>query len=213
MTSTLQVLVVDDHAAVREGLIRILAREEPGWQVREVASARGALALVDEHAFDVGIVDLSMPEMGGIALVRALRARGHRLPLLMLSMHAEEAYALSAFKAGATGYITKDSAAEGLAQAVRAVAGGGTWVPAGLAGRVAVNAQGGLEELPHGNLTAREMTVLRLLGRGEPLAEIARQLQLAESVVTVAASRIREKLRLGSAQEVAAYAAAHALVP
>jgi DNA-binding NarL/FixJ family response regulator len=213
MSPGLQVLVVDDHAAVREGLIRILAREEPGWEVCGVAGAHEALLQVAVRSFDVGIVDLSMPKMGGIELARALRAQGNRLPLLVLSMHAEEAYALRAFKAGASGYITKDRAAEGLVQAVRTVAGGGTWVPAALASRVVVNALGALEEAPHGRLTARELSVLRHLGQGAPLAEIARRLDLSESMVAVAECRIRDKLRLGSAQEVTDYAVAHALLP
>ena len=114
MTSPLKVLVVDDHATVREGLIRILTGADETWQVHSAPGAQGALDMLAAQTFDVGIVDMSMPGMNGIELVRSLRAQGLHMPLLMLSMHAEEAYALRAFKAGANGYIAKDRAAEEL---------------------------------------------------------------------------------------------------
>jgi len=209
----LQVLVVDDHATVREGLIRILNGAGLDWQVTEAANAEIALELVVQHPFDVAVVDMSMPGMNGIELVRNLRARGHTLPLLMLSMHAEEAYALRAFKVGATGYITKDRAAEDLVHAVRAVASGAAYVPPALAGRVQLNSQGQLEELLHARLSLRERGVLPHLVRGEQAAEIASQLQLSEATVTSTVDRIFEKLGLRSLQELIDYATAHRLMP
>ena len=213
MSPGLQVLVVDDHATVREGLIRILTSAQPDWQVRAAASGEAALALVEQDRFDVGVVDLSMPGMNGLELVRRLRERGHPMPLLMLSMHAEEAYALRAFRAGACGYITKDRAAEDLVRAVREVAGGGTCIPPALAGRVHASPSGAVAVGPHASLTERELRVLRHLGRGEPVAAVARRLHLAEAAVATARSRILDKLGLSSDAELAEYAAAHRLLP
>lgn len=212
MSTGLQVLVVDDHATVREGLIRILTSTGLGWQVRDAAHAEAALGLVARHAFDVGVIDMSMPGMNGIELVRTLRYRGHGLPLLMLSMHADEAYALGAFKAGATGYITKDRAAEDLVDAVRIVAAGGAYVPPALAGRVQLNPQGRLEQPPHAQLSMREREVLQHLARGETTAEIAGRLQLGEAAVASAEHRMLEKLRLASTQELIDYAVTHRLL-
>jgi len=207
----LQVLVVDDHATVRERLIRILTHAQPGWQVRDAASGEAALALVDQSPFDVGVLDVSMPGMNGLELVRTLRERGHRLPLLMLSMHAEEAYALRAFRAGACGYITKDRAAEDLVRAVQTVAGGGSCIPPGLVGRVRVTPEGTVEVAAHAGLTERELQVLRHLGRGETVAEVARQLRLPEAAVATARGRILDKLGLSSDADLAGYAAKHGL--
>lgn len=212
MSQPLHVLVVDDHTTVRQGLIRILASAGLGWQVQEAAHADAALGLVAQSAFDAAVVDMSMPGMNGIELVRTLRRRGHGLPVLMLSMHAEEAYAMSAFKAGATGYITKDRAAEDLVDALRAVAGGGTYVLPSLAGRVQLDPQGRLEPVPHAQLSPREREVLQHLARGLPAADIAVQLQLPEAAVAGAEHRMLEKLRLTSTQELIEYAVTKGLV-
>ena len=211
MSDTLQVLVVDDHATVRQGLMRILTSAEPGWQVHDVPNAQAALALAERQHFDVGVVDMSMPGMNGIELVAALRARGHRWPLMMLSMHAEEAYALRAFQAGATGYITKDQAAEQLVEAVRTVASGGLHATPGLARRLRMNEHGAVERLPHASLSARELRVLGHWAAGTTLADTARALELTEPVVISARQRLLEKLGLDTLEQVVAYAQAHGL--
>lgn len=213
MNAVLQVLVVDDHATVRQGLIRILTHARPGWQVRDAASGEAALALVEQAPFDVGVVDVSMPGMNGLELVRTLRERGHRLPLLMLSMHAEEAYALRAFQAGACGYITKDRAAEELVQAVQAVASGGTCIPPALAGRVHVDAHGAVVVGAHSGFTERELRVLHHLGRGESVADVASRLHLPEAAVATTRRRILDKLGLSSDRDLAEYAVTHRLMP
>jgi DNA-binding NarL/FixJ family response regulator len=212
MNSRLKVLVVDDHATVREGLIRILTGAGLDWRVQEAANAEVALGLADQQPFDVGVVDMSMPGMNGIELVLNLRARGHSFPLLMLSMHAEPAYALRAFKAGATGYITKDRAADELLLAVQAVADGGTYVPPSLDGRVQMSLNGMVQEVPHSRLSERELGLLRHLGQGLTLPEAAERLQLSEATVFAAQGRMLEKLRLASVQEAVDYAAAQGLL-
>ncbi len=213
MSAPLQVLVVDDHATVREGLIRILTSADATWQVHSAPNAPAALELVAQQAFDVGIVDMSMPGMNGLELVRALRAQGHGLPLLMLSMHAEEAYALRAFKAGANGYIAKDRAAEELVAAVRRVAVGGAHVPPALSDRVLPAAGGQVTVALHAQLSQRELEILRRLAGGEDAHRIAEQLGLAATMVQRSQARIEDKLALNGVQALTAYAVAHGLTP
>lgn len=213
MTPPFKVLVVDDHATVREGLIRILTGADETWQVESAPNAEAALDILALQAFDVGIVDMSMPGMNGIELVRSLRAQGLRMPLLMLSMHAEEAYALRAFKAGANGYIAKDRAAEELVAAVRRVAGGGAHVPAALTERVVLTRGGEVAVPRHAQLSDRELSILRLLAGGLGVAEIAEQIGLTPKTVMNSRSRIQEKLALTSPEALTAYALEHRLVP
>ncbi|MGE4051143.1 MAG: response regulator transcription factor, partial [Piscinibacter sp.] len=118
----LRVLVVDDHAVVREGLARILTGTGEGWTVGEASSGFQALEWLRRNPADVVVVDLSMPGMTGLELVKRIRAEFGRLPVLVLSMHAEEQYALRAFKAGANGYMTKDGASAELIKALRKIA-------------------------------------------------------------------------------------------
>jgi DNA-binding NarL/FixJ family response regulator len=212
MTMPFQVLVVDDHATVREGLIRILTSADAQWQIHSAPNAEVALALVAQQTFDIGIVDMSMPGMNGIELVRTLRAKGQRMPLLMLSMHAEEAYALRAFKAGANGYIAKDRAAEELVAAVRRVAAGGTHIPPALAERVVLTTTGKVGVPPHARLSERELDILRRLAGGLDVTEIGDQLGMAPEAVTNSRARIQEKLALSSAQALTAYATEHGLI-
>ena len=212
MTVPFQVLVVDDHATVREGLIRILTSADAQWQIHSAPNAEVALALVAQQTFDIGIVDMSMPGMNGIELVRTLRANGQRMPLLMLSMHAEEAYALRAFKAGANGYIAKDRATEELVAAVRRVAAGGTHIPPALTERVVLTTRGKVDVPPHARLSERELDILRRLAGGLDVTEIADQLGMAPEAVTNSRARIQEKLALSSAQALTAYATEHGLI-
>ena len=211
MSAELQVLVVDDHPTVREGLVRILTEAQPRWRVQQAGSGADALLLLAQHRFDVGIVDMSMPGMNGIELLTAIRAQGHRMPLLMLSMHAEEAYALRAFKAGATGYITKDQAGDRLVEAVTTVAAGGLFATPALARQLRMNDQGLVERLPHASLSERELQVLRQVAAGATVTEAATALQLPEAAVLGAKQRVLEKLKLSSVQQLVAYAQTHRL--
>ena len=128
MTVPLTILVVDDHAIVREGLKRILENRSADWRVTEAADGFAALDHLRRQQVDVAVVDLSMPGMGGLDLVRRVRQQWPAVRVLVLSMHAEEPYAVRAFKAGAHGYVTKDCATQDLAQAVMKVAAGGAYV-------------------------------------------------------------------------------------
>jgi len=213
LTTALEILVVDDHPALRQGLIGILRAAEDGWEVSSASNAEEALALAAAHPFDAGIVDMSMPGMNGLELVRALRSRGHRMPLLMLSMHAEDVYAMRSFKAGANGYITKDRASEELVAAVRKVLAGGTHVSPSLMERVVVTLSGDVQVAPHAQLSDRELDILQRLGAGHSVAEVADQLGLAAKTVMNSRTRIQDKLGLTEAQALSDYAVRHGLIP
>ena len=196
MNAPLHILVVDDHAIVREGLKRILEAE--GWRVDEVANAFDALAVLGREAFDLAIMDVSMPGMSGIDLLRRVRTNHPHLRLLMLSMHAEEQYAMRAFKAGANGYMTKDGAPRELACAVRRIAEGGAYVSPALAERMVMQLNGEREPATHTRLSDREVEVLRRLVAGDRPAEIAKALHLSIKTVSTHKRRILDRLCLSN---------------
>lgn len=211
--SALRVLLVDDHTIVREGLKRILEGTGDGWVVTEEGSGFQALARLQAAAFDVAVVDLSMPGMSGLELIGRIRRDWPRLPVLVLSMHAEEAYALRAFKTGANGYVTKDSPHEALIEAVRKVAGGGVYVTANVAERVVRQLNGSVDAPPHARLTNRELEVLRRIVAGQRSKEIAQALNLSAKTVGTHKARIQEKLQLDSTAALVRYGMAHGLLP
>jgi DNA-binding NarL/FixJ family response regulator len=192
----LSILVVDDHAIVREGLKRILETTGRGWRVVEAATGLEALQCLRGGGIDLAVVDLSMPAMSGLELLRRVRPEFPALRVLILSMHAEEQYAMRAFKAGASGYVTKDTAARELGVAVRKVARGGVYVSASLAERVILQLNGGCAPARHAQLSDREMDVLRRLVAGQRPTDIAQALHLSIKTVSTHKSRILERLQL-----------------
>ncbi len=209
----LRVLIVDDHAVVREGLARILGAAGVGWTVGEASGGFQALEWLRREPVDIAIVDLSMPGMSGLDLIRRIRAEFGATRVLVLSMHAEEQYALRAFKAGATGYVTKDGAAAELVGAVRKVAGGGAYVTASLAERVIMQLNGAVERAPHERLSDRELEVLRRLVAGERITDIAEALHLSVKTVSTHKSRILDKLQLPTTAALIRYGMEHGLTP
>lgn len=191
-----RLLLVDDHTIVREGLKRILEAHCAEWQVAEASSAFQALEVMRTQVFDVVIVDLSMPGMSGLDLIRRIHSDFPAMAVLVLSMHAEEQYALRSFKAGANGYVTKDSAAEELVAAVRKVAAGGAYVTTSLAERVVQQLNGNVKVPLHAQLSDRELEVLRRLVAGHRLTDIAEELHLSVKTVSTHKTRIQDKLGL-----------------
>lgn len=194
----LALLMVDDHTIVRDGLKRILAAAAPAWSVAEAGNGFEALELLRRQRFDVALVDLSMPGMSGLDLIQRIRSEWPGLRVLVLSMHAEEQYALRAFKAGANGYLTKDAAAGELVEAVRKVAGGGAYVTPSLAEAVVQSLTGQTAPAAHAVLTDREMEVLQRLVAGQRPTEIAAALHLSVKTISTHKARIQEKLQLPS---------------
>jgi two-component system, NarL family, invasion response regulator UvrY len=207
----LRILIVDDHAIVREGLVRILEGTGRGWQVAEATSGFQALEWLRRHAAALAIVDLSMPGMSGLDLIARLRKEFPRLRVLVLSMHAEEQYALRAFQAGAHGYVTKDRAPAELVDAVAKVACGGAYVTASLAERVVQQLNGATATPRHAQLSNRELEVLRRIVAGQRLCDIADELHLSIKTISTHKRRIQDKLQLPSMAALIRYGMEHDL--
>lgn len=200
-----RILLVDDHTIVREGLRRIFEGAGQDWVVTEESSAFQALERLRHETFELAIVDLSMPGMSGIELIRRIRAHYAQQRVLVLSMHAEEEYALRAFKAGANGYVTKDCAAAELVAAARKVAGGGTHVSTGLAERVVQQLNGSVDVPRHSQLSNRELEVLRRIVAGQRSSEIADELHLSAKTISTHKTRIMDKLQVTSTAALVRY--------
>jgi DNA-binding NarL/FixJ family response regulator len=176
----------------------------------EAPDGDAALALVRAHEFDVAVLDLSMPGLSGIDLVKRLKLEKPKLRLLVLSMHGEKQYAARALKAGASGYLTKDSAAEELLGAIRKIAAGGVHVSASAAASLVAESIG--DGPPHSRLTDREFEVFRLLAAGASPTEIAGQLHLSVKTISTHKARIQEKLAVSGTAELVRYALEHKLL-
>ena len=203
----IRVLVADDHSIVRDGLKRILAATMDLQVAGEAASGDEALALVRANDYDIAMLDMSMPGLSGIDLIKRLKLEKPKLRILVLSMHGEQQYAARALKAGAAGYLNKDSAAELLLSAIRKIAAGGMHIPEGAAAGL-ISADKPAHEL----LSDREFEVLRLLVEGLGPTEIADRLHLSVKTVSTHKTRILEKLNLGSTAELVRYALEQKLV-
>jgi DNA-binding NarL/FixJ family response regulator len=207
----LQLLLVDDHTIVREGLKRVLAPIAHEWSITEVSTGFQALERMSHQTFNLAIVDLSMPGMTGLELIRRIKSEHPKTAVLVLSMHAEDQYALRAFKAGANGYVTKDSAATELVAAVRKTAAGGAYVSASLAETVMLQLNGARQSPRHTELSDRELQVLQRIINGERLTDIALALHLSVKTVSTHKSRIQEKLALPNMAAVIRYGLEHQL--
>lgn len=204
----IRVLIADDHSIVRDGLKRILAAAGDIEVAGEAPSGEAALALVKANDYDVVMLDLSMPGLSGLDLIKRLKLEKPKLRILVLSMHGEQQYAARVLKAGAAGYLNKDSAAEQLLGALRKIAAGGVHIgEAAAAGLL----QAG-DKPAHEALSDREFEVMRLLVEGLGPTEIAERLHLSVKTVSTHKTRIFEKLGLGSTAELVRYALEHRLV-
>jgi len=203
----IRLLIADDHKIVRDGLKRILAATADLQVADEAASGDEALKLVKANDYDVAVIDMSMPGLAGIDLIKRLKSEKPKLRLLVLSMHGEHQYAARALKAGASGYLNKDSAAEQLVTALRKIAGGGVHISDAAAADLLTAATSS-----HGALSDREFEVLRLLVEGLGPTEIAERLHLSVKTVSTHKTRILQKLNVGSTAELVRYAIEHKLV-
>ncbi len=207
----LRILIADDHAIVREGLRRVLENTSSEWSVVEASTGFEALEQLRRQSFDLAIFDLSMPGLSGLDLLRRVRGDSQRLPVLILSMHSEDQYALRALRAGANGYLTKDCATRELADAVRKVAAGGAYVSATLAEHMALELNGGRAPARHSSLSDREFEVLRRLVAGHRPGDIAQALHLSAKTVSSHKARILQKLELSTTAALIRYGIEHGL--
>lgn len=210
-SASLRLMIVDDHAILREGLRHILESSGDAIEISEASSGFQALEILRRQPFDLVIADLSMPGMNGLDLIRRVKADYPKTAVLVLSMHAEEEYALRSFKAGANGYVTKDSPAETLVSAVRKVATGGAYVSPSLAERVVQSMNGTVDVARHVHLSDRELDVLRRIVAGQRVTEIANQLHLSVKTVSTHKTHIQEKLQLPNTASLVRYGMEHGM--
>jgi two-component system, NarL family, invasion response regulator UvrY len=202
----IRIVIADDHAIVRKGLKQIIAEIPELTVTGEAESADDLLALLRSGPFDVVVLDLTLGMRSGIDLLKQIKSQFPRLPVLVLSMHAEELFAIRVLRAGASGYIQKQSAPEELVQAIQRVAGGGTYVSSNMASTIAAEmSRGGATAMPHERLTDREFEIFLLLGSGKSVGEIARGLNLSVKTVSTHRTRILEKTGLRNNAEVVHY--------
>src|SRR5262245_41849297 len=208
----IRVLLADDHTIVRSGLKEILADTGDISVTGEAGSGHEALARVREHEYDVAVLDLSMPGRSGIDLIKQIKSEKPGLRVLVLSMHSEAQYAVRALKAGASGYLTKDGAADQLVAAIRRIAAGGGFVSAETAERLALNFNRPADAPPHTLLSDREFQVFQLIASGKSITEIGKQLALSVKTVSTHKTHIMEKMNLANQTELIQYALRHKLL-
>lgn len=208
----INVLIADDHAIVRQGLKQIFS-DVPEMRVAgEAADGHEALRKLRTEAYDVLVLDLTMPGPGGIDILKTLQQERPGLPALILSMHAEDQYAVRMLRAGASGYLTKESAPVELVQAIRKVVAGGKYISAGLAEILAFRLDSATDRPLHEKLSDREFQVMRLLGSGKTVTTIATELALSAKTVSTYRSRILDKLNLENTAEITRYALQNGLI-
>lgn len=206
-----RVLLADDHALVRDGLRHIL-KSASGFEVAgEACDSASTIALVRSSAADVLVLDLSMPGRNGIELIRQIKDEKPTLRVLVLTMHAEQQYAVRAFKAGASGYLTKESASAELVAAVTKVAAGGVYVSLAMAERFAQSLNEPVDTLPHQRLSDREFDVFRRIAAGQTISEIAQELCVSAKTVSTYKTRILEKMQMPHDTALVRYAIRHKL--
>ncbi|MEN9403123.1 MAG: hypothetical protein RL091_1826 [Verrucomicrobiota bacterium] len=208
----MKILLVDDHQVVRQGLKQMLADEYPKAAFGEAGTAAEAVQAIHRQKWDLVLLDLNLPGRGGLDALGDFKAAQPLLPVLVLSMHPEAEFAVQALRAGAAGYLTKQSAAEELLAAVQKALEGGRYITASLAEKLAADVAGDNRQLPHEELSPREFETLRRLAAGHSVKEISSSLGLSSKTVSTYRARVLEKLKLRTTVDLARYAMEHGLV-
>lgn len=208
----IRIVVADDHTIVREGLKQLLAASGNIEVIGEAQDGAGVLKCVRELEFDLLLLDMSMPGKSGMELIRQVRAERPKLRILVLSMHEEQQYAVRAIKAGASGYLTKESASSQLVSAISKVAGGGAFISATVAEQLALGAMPGNDGPPHSALSDREFQVFRMIAEGRSVSEIAEQLNLSVKTISTHKARLMQKMNLTSTADLVRYAISNRLI-
>ena len=208
----IRIVIIDDHSLFRAGVRQILSKQSDFRVAGEAGNAADGLAVIREHDCDVVLLDVTMPGAGGLEVLGQIVHERPHAAVLILSMHPEDQYATRALKAGASGYLTKESAAEELIAAIRKVASGGTYVSTHLAELLASALHTPAGALPHQMLSEREFQVLTHLVSGRKLKEIASDLCLSEKTITTYRTRILQKMNLRNNAELVHYAVQHKLI-
>ncbi|UCE50738.1 MAG: response regulator transcription factor [Phycisphaerales bacterium] len=208
----MKILVADDHTIVREGLKQILGEVPDMIVAGEASDGLEALHKVRDNHYDLVLLDIAMPGIGGLDVLKHLKAEKPDLPVLMLSMYPEEQYAVRTLKAGASGYLTKESASDELIAAIRKVSSGGKYVTSSLAEKLASCLDTYSERPVHEKLSDREYQVVRMIASGKTVTEIAEELSLSVKTISTNRSRALTKMGMKTNAELTYYAIKHGLV-
>lgn len=200
----IKILIADDHAIVRRGLRQILAETHDMIVAGEAHDGQELIDKVRAERWDVVILDISMPGRGGLDILKQLKSEHPKLPVLMLTMHPEDQYAVRVLRAGASGYLTKESAPDHLVEAIRKVARGGKYISAHLAETLAFNLES-IERPLHELLSDREFQVMRMIASGKTVREIGEELSLSVKTISTYRARILEKMRMKNNAEITHY--------
>lgn len=207
-----RILLVDDHAAIRQGIAQLLVARGLFAEAVEASSGAEALAQIERGDWTMVLLDISLPDMSGVEVLRRIKRRLPTVPVLMFSMYREDQYAVRALKAGASGYLSKTASAAELATAMSQIAAGRKYVSASLAEALADYISTDVDQLPHEKLSNREYQTLCMLGSGKRLTDVANVLSLSVKTVSVYRSRLLEKLGLANNAELTYYVMRNQLV-
>ena len=212
----MRVLIADDDAYVRRGLKDIILEEYSDAEIAEARNAREAINMVREHwraqFWDVMVLDISMPGGSGIEVLKELKKDYRKLPILVLSGHSEDEYAVRTLKAGASGYLTKETAPEELIAAIRKVLAGGKYISAAVAEKLVLDLENAADKPPHENLSDREYQIMCMIAAGREVGEIASELSLSIKTISTYRARILEKMRMSTNAQLTFYAIKNSLV-
>jgi two-component system, NarL family, invasion response regulator UvrY len=208
----MNILIVDDHPSFRRGVKEILTEELNPVKIGEAGDAQEMLDLVHRKKWDLVVMDISMPGQTGPEALKAVKEACPALPVLVLSMHPEDQYAIRMFKAGADGYLTKASAPSELVRAIKKVMAGGQYVSPTLGEKLAVTVKSGIEQAPHERLSDREYQVLCFIASGKTVSEIAEAVNLSVTTISTYRTRILEKMSMKNNSEITRYAMQEGLV-
>jgi DNA-binding NarL/FixJ family response regulator len=209
---TLRILLVDDHAIVRQGVRQLLLNHGVAREVVEAETGAQALASLDGGPFDIILLDISLPDMNGVEVLKRTKRRAPRTPVMMFSMYREDQYAVRSLKAGAAGYLSKTVTAAQMIEAIRQVAAGRKYVSPALAEALADYVSFDSDQLPHEKLSDREYQTLCMLASGKRLTDIAHALSLSVKTVSVYRARLLEKMKLRNNAELTFYVMSNRLV-
>ena len=208
----IRIVIAEDHTIVREGLKQLLARTNDMAVVGEACNGSEALERIRKDACDVLLLDMSMPGRSGIDLIKQIHGENPKLRILVLTMHEEKQYAVRAIRAGAAGYMTKETATEQLVAAIRKVAAGGAFISAAVAEQFALDAMPQADGPPHAALSDRQFQVFEMLVAGKSVTDIAERLNLSVKTVSTHKAHILQKMNLHNQSELVRYAIEHRLL-
>jgi DNA-binding NarL/FixJ family response regulator len=207
----IKIVIADDHTIVREGLRRVVSEVEDIDVAGEATNGREVLEWVKKGGFDMLLLDLSMPDHSGVDFIRRIKDESPKLPILVLTMHEEEQYAVRSVRAGASGYLTKESASTELIAAIRRVASGKLYINASVAEMLALDTMATHDGPPHKSLSDREFEVFQMLVHGHTITDIATYLHLSVKTVSTHKARILQKMGMLSIADLVRYAIANSL--